>query len=511
MEYEPESKIKSKLILFFSSFFMLSLVFIFIVPPSGTSDADYHLSSIWCNDSFDSNCSEIVKGEYFDYAKVPASLGYLLSCSSRDISIPPDCSSREAHLGYSILRTNTGLYPGLFYELNSLLVGSNILQSILLMRILSLVFFLCILLLLTRTLRQTQFAKLQFAIVITLIPFPLFYTAGPNPKVMGYLLTAPAFFALSEYLKFGSRDLKSYLNLTIGLLCSGLIVGARPDGFVLASLILLSAIVVNFRADLKFIKLNLIPVLSLILCTLVFFPKKLLSVASRENMNSLNPHYGLHNVLEMPGLMLGILGGRGDMGMLGLGSYDLPLPTIFPTFTLIAILIGLSFYEPLKRNRNWSIFLIGLIPFLWFLQMDQVSADTSGMISPSYYVSFVILAVSVWFSDSLRCKKMETLVKSLLFLITLGLSGLIFFFTIILRYSSGIPVENAPYITMVAIPLKYVAKEQIHWQLPTKDIETFFNMPWVPTFTFMSVLWGLLILTMLNSHLNVRTGKVLQH
>jgi hypothetical protein len=470
-------------------FFFFALVSFFSVttPVFAGPDDDYHLASIWCADGQNSKmCSDFTNDEYTTYGKIPADLSGLLSCKSRDISVSLNCENHAKFGTASFIRINDGSYPNIFYKFFNLFVFQDSLNSIVIMRLInSFIIFLSICFAIA-LLPVRSSSKIFQSIFLFLVPFPLFLMGTNNPQSWSVILIIPVYFIFSSILIDSNSQKRKILILQILflLITFFMIIGSRGDGVYL----ILFLIVIVCLANLKHLdKSRIVIVGFLIFATFllnrIFGPRKFSLGVS--NMESEGRPFTLHNILELPGFLLGIFGAKGDSGYLSLGSYDLPLPSISWVAIVLSIVLLLSGGYGNKSHK--FTFVVGLlgVAFICLYGMNQQLANTSGFFQPRYLLGFVIITLLIGIDKNLH-QISKGRYFAALSLTTVGYAS--FMYAVILRYSSGIRVEASEYLQMFAAPNTYVSKSTIHWEWFSGSVHGLYSLNSAIIFSLMLVL-----------------------
>ena len=470
---------------------LIALLFSIITPVFAGPDDDFHLASIWCAEGEkDNQCMAISNDEYTTYGQVPNGLVSLLQCKSRVISDPPNCSLQNERPGYSNVRINSSAYPSGYYKFNSFFVTSDINLSILKMRFFNALIFGVALLLAYVLIGLNSSKKMLVSSALLLVPFPLFLIGTNNPQVWSVLTIVPMYFVFSEALQKSSIRITSLQLLRyVYLLCGvNMYIASRGDGVYILLFLIGVLSVTCFREISKkritFISCCLLIVLGL---NKLFGPSGMqLGLAKMEsNGNS----YVLHNLLELPGFLVGIFGGKGDSGYLSLGSYDLPLPSL-AWFSTLIVLFTILFLGSRDSARifAFSVALMG-IAIISLYGMSQQSANTAGFFQPRYLLPFVFIALLVMFESNLE---RITRIRVGIVIVFQLVAFLTFMYAVLLRYSSGIPVEQSKYLELFALPNTYVSKSMINWNTFSGDLNGIIPFSARTIFITMGLFWTIL-------------------
>lgn len=468
--------------------FLVSMFFSLITPVFSGPDDDYHLASIWCADGERSEkCEDVYSDEYTTYGKVPGELFELLNCKTRNISESPSCDSVDSSRKPSYVRISNDAYPKGYYKFFNLFISDDVESSILTMRLVnSLVLFLAFLIaMMILPLKSTQ--RMLTSTYLLFLPFPLFLMGTNNPQSWSVFLVIPMYFVMSQVLR-NLHDTKNsfFLAQNVFLLMGALMmIVSRGDGiYLLLFLVVTSSItqIRNFSSRLSFILVSWITIIFVL--DSIFGPKDLNLSAAK--MESDGKSYFLHNILELPGFILGIFGGKGDSGYLSLGSYDLPLPSLAWTSISLGLLaILLINFTSAIRLFAFFIAILGVC-FIALYGMHEQSANTSGFFQPRYLLPFIFVSVLVKLEDSYDKAGSTRIIFVVSFLF---IGFMTFVYAVILRYSSGINVEESKYLQLFSIPNQYVSKSTIRWGQFSGEINGILPMDSTVALLVLVILW----------------------
>jgi hypothetical protein len=210
-------------------------------------------------------------------------------------------------------------------------------------------------------------------------------------------------------------------------------------------------------------------------------------------MPSKDPGYLLHNILEFPGFILGLFGGKGDSGYLALGEFDVPLPSIAMVAIIFALIV--LFSEKSKSEGSRGAIFAGTIGtcFIGLYSMHLQGASTSGYFQPRYLLAFILVLISVVLLERVEHipnKKFQIALTSLF----IGYLG--YLYAVILRYSTGVYVEKSKYLEIYSMPNTYVSKETIHWKMFSGDLYGLITINTYLCFWILSISWLIILLSL---------------
>lgn len=158
----------------------------------------------------------------------------------------------------------------------------------------------------------------------------------------------------------------------------------------------------------------------------------------------------LNNVLEIPGLMLGLMGDRGPLNIWGLGNLDVPLPSIVPLACGIGICTFLTLAVLKLRLKSFAVLLSAI--GIWFLPFALTLASYNvapgGWMFARYGLSqygifmmiLVVLTVSVISSAEANSK---TFIRPIIFGVTSTLIAVfVCYFVLAAKYTNGILLDR---------------------------------------------------------------------
>jgi hypothetical protein len=468
--------------------FLVSATFSVITPVFSGPDDDFHLGSIWCADGISqANCVSTSNDEYTTYGQVPNGLGDLLRCKSRVVSDAPNCTSLPDRSGYAQVRINDSAYPMGFYKFNNLLITSDVKQSIAKMRISNSILLLLALFVSFLILPLGSAVKMIVSSTILLLPFPLFFVGTNNPQVWSLTTIIPLYFVFSEaYRNLDTKhDTIQIIRYVFLIFVTGLFVSSRGDGMY----ILIFLLGVIALADLKNLNKERV-IFAAIWTTSIMVVDKIYGAdgmrLSSAKMQSDGNSFNLHNILELPGFALGMFGGRGDSGYLGLGSYDLPLPSLFWSSILFVLFTFLSIsHKDRFRDMAFAVGIIGVFVISLY-GMNQQAANTAGFFQPRYLLPFALIAILVKLERNLDHVSWT---RVILTMVAQLLAFIVFLYAVVLRYSSGIQVENSKYLELFSLPNTYVSKSMINWGVFSGELNGLVTLPAGTVFVSLTILW----------------------
>jgi hypothetical protein len=473
-----------------SFYFILNISFSLVTPAFSGPDDDFHVTSTWCAKGVEMpNCISITPGEYWSMSTVPGDLKALRSCKSRDISASRLCEIEGNRDQAGEIRSNNGSYPSLFYEINNLFVGPDARDSLIKIRVFNSAILTFMLLMALALVPYRKRWALLAITIFTTVPFPLFMLGTNNPQSWSLALIVPFFTVfnlniIQTEIKF--LKVRPILSAFYLVVAGSMILGSRADG----KFLIIYAIGITFLLNARRINVkNIFSFISALVVTGIL--DKIFGAATpdftKSRMDSDNPGYFLHNILEFPGFILGLIGGKGDSGYLSFGEFDLPVPSIVWVSIFLALIMATS--GNTRSKGMYGVLLVGslLIAFIGLYSMHLQGASTAGYFQPRYLLGFVLILLSTALMENFeKITNLRLLIA--LFLLFIGFIG--FVYSVILRYSSGVLVEKSKYLEMYSGPNTYVSKETVHWRMFQGDIYGLVTLNSGLCFSFFTLIWA---------------------
>lgn len=362
--------------------------------PGSHPDADFHLSSIWCTDIAGSDLCAME--ERNKQKMVPSALPES-RCYAQDGNASAACQPLMTTADGRETMTNRlnsvqTLYPTGFYQVHSVFAGDNIDTSVIIMRLVNAALFIglnvALWLLIPGRLRQ----PLVLAWFGTMVPLAAFLIPSTNPSSWAIIGVGSAWVALLGYLEH--TGWQRWILGVMFVLFAGLAASSRTDAtlFAIASSgVALLATDAPFRQLLRRLW---IPVIGVVLAgSVIFFQRGAIGALSSgfRNTESESFDWGLlwNNVIETPGLWLGVVGGWpwGSLGWL-----DTPMPQMV-TLTSLGVfvaLIGLGL-----SGATWRIRLVAALMFVMVWAIPVYLLQISGFLVGAGFQSRYILPLIV--------------------------------------------------------------------------------------------------------------------
>lgn len=357
------------------AFFVLGSAWAITSPVGSAPDDDYHVTSIWCaQGDRDQACQEIgVNPPKFVVAAGAVNSAF---CFATKPEATGDCTEYELNSTEMILTDRLNnvqqLYPGGYYRVMSVFVGTDVERSVYVMRIFSVLVVSLLMSVLIRVVPPGIRQATLIAVAATFIPLGMFLVASTNPS--GWAIAGTLyFFAFGLALLYRSSWRTPGTWVTAGaLVVSALLaIMSRVDS---AAFLTVGALVIFVLGGWRRITRH-IPASLLVLALAVIGLFTYLTVTPIESAGELGtaePTANLlwTNLVEFPFLVQGIVGGW------PLGWNDTELPALVSVVGLLVI--GAITYAGL--SRVWANKIGGLmIAFGAFVGFPLVFMQSQGV------------------------------------------------------------------------------------------------------------------------------------
>ena len=318
-------------------------------------DDDYHLNSIWCTDigGADLCAMEERRQQKMVPSALPESRCYAQDGNESAACQPLMTTADGRETMTNRLNSVAQLYPTGFYQFASVFAGENIDQSVIVMRLVNAGLFVglntALWLLVPVRLKQ----PLVFAWFGTMIPMAAFLIPSTNPSSWAIIGVGSAWVALLGYLEH-----TGWQRWPLGImfvLFAGMAAMARTDATLFAIASSGVALLATDATLRQLLRRLWIPAVGVILAgSVIFFQRGAIGAITTGFRRPDNDGFdwGLlwNNVIETPGLWLGVVGGWpwGSLGWL-----DTPMPQIVSLLSLgvFVTLIGVGLAGATIRVR----------------------------------------------------------------------------------------------------------------------------------------------------------------
>lgn len=377
-------------------------------PVGSSPDEVFHLGSIYCAHGNSPMCQlpEHAQG-WRQTAKIPAFIATTCYREGPVQSRPYHSAACQAALANdkTLMPTtinHAGGYPEGFYDVMSVFAGSNIVLSVILMRLVNVLIFTVLLafglFLLSRRLSQS----LVLTVAVGFVPVGFFFVFSVNPTAWALMGVLFYWMFLSELVRTTPPRTPRILLTVLTGLTAALAITSRSDSAIFIAFV---SVVVGIqwlsRSQLRRRFELLVPVAVSIWGLIV-------GATSSQLVNETHDRGGsgislfVRNLVEMPLWIFGNFGMPGTPKWpMGLSWYDVPLPIIVPALVLLC-LGGLAFVLRGSWGRRKLIaFLVSLGMVLAFplAAMQRAGMNGSGWMHPRYILPVLIVTLAILFTS----------------------------------------------------------------------------------------------------------------
>lgn len=364
-------------------------------PVGSSPDDDYHLSSIWCAPGERQGVCQLDPADPRSRL-LPESVFQAHAC----YAFKPDTNASCADLLTNIVLVSTtrvnqtaGLYPGGYYEVMGLFVGSDPDRSVLVMRLFNAVIAIALLgtglLLAPRGIARS----LGVATVIVYVPMGLFIVPSTNPS--SWALTGIAsvwVFGLSMMMMNTWRRRRTWLLAAGAVFGAALAMSARLDAAVYVGITAaVIAVIVGWRGVLR----QWIGALVLVGVSLaglwVFIATEPPVAPGGEALGTSDQNVGLllTNIVNAPVYLQQVVGGP-------LGWYDVNLPTWVPMTGIL--IVGMVIYRQLAQGPS-RVLAASVLAFAAVLAVPVAFLQLGGLVvgelvQPRYFLPLMLVFVA---------------------------------------------------------------------------------------------------------------------
>ena len=336
-------------------------------PVGSSPDDDYHLPSIWCPSSYDSQqCTQVGVTQAGDpVVRVPALLA-AAACFAGDAGVSGDCQDEVVARGtIETARVNTGDYPGGFYRVMHVFAGEDIQASVLRMRVVNVLIavgvFASLALSGTRATRRIQL----YTLTAVMVPMGWFFVASTNPS--GWAVTGVTAFGFGLHSAFLVRG-RTRLAANLLLAGTGAVLAASARGDAAAYIVLVAVAVclLHWRTLRHRPMLLVVPLAVAAACTAVALSAgQVVGAAAAEPETARSGAEVLVQLtVNFPLLVSGLFGYSSALGWLDTG---MPAATVCSVMTVIGFL-GLTGARRFNVGKTLAVALVAatvlLIPFV---------------------------------------------------------------------------------------------------------------------------------------------------
>ena len=389
------SRLKFKVVGLAPIFAIIALLGWALASPVGSSpDDDFHLASIWCAAGDRAHECQTVADQ--NKRAVPAALGkstcYAFKAEQSAACQGTMFDDKKAGLVTTARGNFQNIYPSLYYRTMNLFVSSNIVVSVVLMRIINILLLVGLTTVLYLFLPARRRPTLVWSLAISLVPLGLFLIASNNPSAWAIISAGTLWISLVGYFE-SSGAKKVVLGLTAAL-STVLGAGARADAAVYALVAIVAVVLLTARLNRRWIISALLPFAMAVTAAAFYFSTKQSLVATSgmpigaDPSQAISPRYlFFKNLLNVPYLWTGVFGTR------GLGWLDTFVPGIVwvGSFGCFA---ALAFAGLVSRSTRKLLALAIALGALWFIPTYTLTLSRTvdvNQLQPRYILPLIIL------------------------------------------------------------------------------------------------------------------------
>jgi Predicted membrane protein (DUF2142) len=372
---------------------------VFASPIGSSPDDDFHLASIWCANS--ANTDACLPGPTSRERVVPSEIKNS-SCYAYRPNASAACENQYLDKGSKpTVTTSRGNfsnnYPPVYYATMSVLVGPNIPVSVLLMRMLNVLLLVGLTTGLYLLLPRHRRPTLLWAWMLTTVPLGLFLIASNNPSSWAITGIGSAWLALLGYFETTGRR-RIGLGVLFGV--AGLMAaGARGDA---ALYLVLSIIVVGgltFERSRPYLMRAIVPA-AMVLVGVYFFLSSQQSAVTSTGLGAapgaaaapINTTTLLFkDLINVPSLWAGVF------GTWNLGWLDTVVPAIV-AFAAIVAFVGVGFSGLTKLWWQKSVAVGVLFVALWLIPTYILVKGNNAVgqnVQPRYLLPLIVVFAGV--------------------------------------------------------------------------------------------------------------------
>lgn len=367
-------------------------------PVGSSPDDDFHLPSIWCGLGERAGLCELTADP--DTRLVPAPL-VGEACYTRDPSASAACWDADATQLAETDRVNVGpLYPPVFYGTMSIFASTDVVASVLAMRLFNAALFVGLTTAAAFAVPAGMRRLVVIPFVVTMVPLGMFIVPSTNASSWAILSAGLLWTTLAaSAVTTGRRRLAL---LALAGVAAVLGAGARADAAAFAVLGVIVALVLTRRVFTRAMLPTVLLAVAIVVVSAAFYLSADQSSAVTEGLPTDGPPLtmGQHvdNFLGAPSLWIGIFGGW------GLGWLDTPMPAAvsvlgFAVFAL-ALAWGLRQLDARKALAAAGVFAaFWLVPVIL---LAQSRALVGTHVQPRYILPIAVILAGVLLWGTLR-------------------------------------------------------------------------------------------------------------
>ena len=378
-------------------------------PVGSSPDEDFHLTSIWCSHGArEGSCepgtgpdTRTVRRDLVDAPCFAYKPDESAACQG-DFSSPEMVVTDRGNFD--------GLYPPVFYYVQGFLVGDDVVQSVMLMRLLNVVLFVALFTAVYLMVPTRLRGPMLLASLLTAVPLGMFLVPSINPSGWAILAAATVFVSILGYLTTENRRHRLMLG---GLAALALLIGAgaRADAAIFGVVAIATASILTVRRGSSragYVRDNrrlIYPLVLAVVAVLSFFTAGQSSFADPGASATQSFSFGrlVRTALDVPILWIGGMGAPAPTREFdqpgwpwGLGWLDTAMPGVVwvGLWGVYAAVLFIA-VTGADRRRVLAISVAG-VAAIFIPAYIQYLADTpvGGMIQPRYVLPLLTILVA---------------------------------------------------------------------------------------------------------------------
>lgn len=411
--------------------------------PMGSSpDDNFHLVSTWCSSA--SPAANCTAGTAPSNRRVPEALLTSI-CYQASPGVSAACQLKTDFDPNKTVLTDRGNfvggYPPLFYDVMGLFVGPNILESVILMRLVSVVLFVGLTTALFLLLPRSRRPALIWGWIATTVPLGLFIIASNNPSSWAVIGVGSSWLALLGWFEtVGRRKIGLGAVFALSVLIAA---GSRGDGAIYASLGIVVAVLLSFERSRRFALDCILPLIMMAVCVYYF-------ISAQQVISGLNGFGGanspgvpgetrslsellIYNLLNIPVLWAGVF------GSFGLGWLDVAMPQVVLYGAVGAfITVAAVGFSRLTQRKAVSLAIVALSLIVVPVVVLTRGSDIVGeQVQPRYILPLIVMLGGLLVLQSGQRRVHFTRGQVILVTVTLAVVQAVALQTTMRRYITG--------------------------------------------------------------------------
>ena len=397
--------IKDQKISLISAIFLAAVVFGVwtVASPIGSApDDDFHLPAIWCGvGERDGFCEPESKMDGRGLTPLPLSAAPQCFAFRSDVSAA--CQSDTFSWDDTSLvdsRTNEiKRFPNGFYAFLNFFISSNLIFSILAMRMINSLLFIFLFVATFFSISSSLRPSLIISWLVTLIPLGIYTIASTNPS--SWIIVGLGFFWINllnmiKVKQFGKDFIFSILLVFITALIALL---SRSEASIYIPIAITATLIISYKALIPLNPFNLsklLAIFSVFAASLILFARTPSSLGVSTGLPGGDPNRSLQavwfsNILEFPVLIYG------SFGAWSLGWLDTPISksVFFSIFLVFSGILFGSFKNISKAKFAALIFLMGSTAFITLRVLALGKNLVGENVQPRYLLPLLIVLIGV--------------------------------------------------------------------------------------------------------------------